>query len=132
MFTQAFQRCCQKLPHTLFVIIALLLTSEAHAVVKIGDRPCSKWTRDRAAARQQNPSAEVVWEQLVDDTWLMGYLTGLAVAGQSDYLREPDFDSLNAWIDNYCAKNPRDLLGTASNALSTELQKQMGRYEASR
>ena len=128
MFTQALQRYC----FALFMIVALLLTGEAHAVTGYGDRSCSKWIRDRAAAKQQNPSAEVIWEQLVDETWLMGYLSGLAVARHSNYLKKPDYDTLNTWIDNYCAKNPRDLLGTASYGLAKELEEEMEQYEASR
>ena len=114
------------------MVITLLLTCEANAVTEIGDRSCSKWIHDRAAAKQQNPSDEVIWEQLVDETWLMGYLSGLAVANGINYLNKPDFDTLNAWIDSYCAKNPKRLLGTASTALSKELQSDMEQYEASR
>ncbi|MEJ2572358.1 MAG: hypothetical protein P8164_02025 [Gammaproteobacteria bacterium] len=116
------------------MIIALLLTGEAHAaaVTGYGDRPCSKWIRDQAAAKQHNPSEDVIWEQLVDQTWLMGYLTGMAVARRSDYLKKPDYETLNAWVDNYCTKNPRDSLGTASTALFNELESKMDHYEVSR
>lgn len=116
------------------MILALLLTGEAYAmsVTGYGDRPCSKWIRDQAAAKQQDPSEDVIWEQLVDQTWLMGYLTGMAVARRSDYLRKPDYATLNAWIDNYCKKNPSDSLGTASTALFDELENKMEHYEVSR
>jgi hypothetical protein len=132
MFIQPLQHYCRKLSVTFFIIIALLLTGEAHAVTGYGDRSCSKWIRDRAAAKQQDPSEEVIWEQLADQTWLMGYLTGLAVARRSDYLKKPDYETLNAWIDNYCTKNPRDSLGTASTALYNGLENDMVQYDASR
>jgi hypothetical protein len=132
MFTQTLQHCCHKLLFALFIIIALLLTRETCAVTEIGDRTCSKWNRDRTAAKQPNPSADVIWEQLVDETWLMGYLSGLAVARHSDYMKKPDYDTLNAWVDNYCAKNPGVRLGTASLGLAKELEKKMEQYEASR
>jgi len=132
MFIQPLQHYCQKLLLTFFIIIALLLTGEAHSATGYGDRACSKWNRDRAAAKQQNPSEEVIWEQLVDQTWLMGYLSGLAVTRRSDFLKKPGYETLVAWIDNYCTKNPRDSLGTASTALSNELENEMKQYEASR
>lgn len=132
MFTQPLQRCRRKLSFALFIIVTLLLAGEACAVTEVGDRTCSKWVRDREAAKQRNPSAEVIWEQMVDETWLMGYLSGLAVARHSDYMKKPDYDTLNAWVDDYCAKNPGVLLGTASLGLAKELEKKMEQYEASR
>jgi len=62
----------------------------------------------------------------------MGFLSGLAVARHSDYLKKPDYDTLNAWIDNYCAKHPGDQVGTASLGLAKELEQQLEQYEASR
>lgn len=59
-------------------------------------------------------------------SWLLGYLSGLAVSSGKDYLSVTDNASIYKWMDNYCRANPlRDLIN-GGNALAAELAKKKG------
>ena len=81
------------------------------AVSVRGAPSCGTWVKNR-------PNHD--WSSLVDQSWLLGYLSGVAVAGNQDFLHT-DNDSLFLWIDNYCQGNPLDHLFDAGDALAKEL-----------
>lgn len=91
-----------------------VVTTSANALSTVGDRSCGKWS-----ARKQNPYTEASSE-----AWLMGYMTGLAIASEKDVLADTDGESMILWMDNYCRTHPLDLVGTGGATLFFEL---MGR-----
>jgi hypothetical protein len=121
-----------KLAVLLFMSLSLMLSSEANAVTGIGDRSCAKWVHDRDAAKQINASPDDIWEELADDSWLLGFLTGVAVESYSNYLEQPDVDFINVWVDNYCAQHPRHNLAVASHQLYLDLSAKMNQFKVSR
>ena len=79
-----------------------------------------------------NASSDEMWEELADVTWLMGYLTGVAVESDSDFLKIPDTEYINRWVDNYCAQHPGHYLGTASTQFHHTLLEKSHQYNVSR
>jgi hypothetical protein len=59
-------------------------------------------------------------------SWLLGYLSGIAVAGGKDFLAGADNASIYKWMDSYCRKNPLRDLGGGGNALAAELSARTG------
>ena len=88
----------------LFLASVLALASfGADAVETIGDRSCGKWIEVRKAT---------TWNTLEVQAWLIGYLSGLAVASNKDIAKGTDNESIHAWMDNYCKSNPLKYLGS--------------------
>ncbi|MEK7753109.1 MAG: hypothetical protein AAB654_14390 [Acidobacteriota bacterium] len=89
---------------------------------------------DGAAAARQAPSCgEWVVHREKSDTlalsnasWLLGYLSGLAVGGGKDYLSGTDNSSIYKWMDHYCRTNPLRDVGSGGNALAAELARKKG------
>lgn len=48
-------------------------------------------------------------------TWLLGYVSGLAVATEVDVLGNHDPDSMLKFVDNYCERYPAKYLSNAGN-----------------
>jgi hypothetical protein len=92
-------------------MILLVGVGDANALTTVGDRSCGQWE-----GRAQNGYAKLAIE-----SWLMGFLTGLAVGTDKDVLAVPDGASLMLWMDNYCRANPLDTIGTGGKALYLEL-----------
>ena len=53
-------------------------------------------------------------------SWLLGYLSGMAVASGKAYLSGTDNSSIYKWMDNYCRKNPLRDLGSGGVELAAE------------
>ena len=86
-----------------------------------------------AEARQAPSCGEWVVHREKSDTlalsntsWLLGYLSGLAVSSGKDYLSETDNASIYKWMDNYCRANPLRDLSHGGNALAVELARKKG------
>lgn len=56
-------------------------------------------------------------------SWLLGYVSGLAVASGRDYLSGTDNSTIYKWMDNYCRANPLRDVGSGGNALAADLAK---------
>jgi hypothetical protein len=98
--------------------LSVALASSAIAgVTSMGDRTCGKWVADKP---NNLHSAS-------DQTWLVGYLTGLAVATQTDILVSPDLESLVLWMDNWCRANPLSTVSVGGTQLYNELKDHMPR-----
>lgn len=54
-------------------------------------------------------------------SWLLGYLSGIAIASGKNYLVGTDNASIYKWMDNYCRKNPLRDLTSGGSALAEEL-----------
>ena len=97
-----------------------LLASSAIAVASPAD--------GRVEARQPPSCGEWVVHREKSDTlalgnasWLLGYLSGMAVSSGKDYLAGTDNSAIYKWMDSYCRKNPLRDLSSGGNALAAEL-----------
>jgi hypothetical protein len=79
-------------------------------------------------ARQAPSCGEWVAHREKSDTlalgnasWLLGYLSGSAVATGRNFLPGTDNASIYKWMDNYCLANPLRDLTSGGNALASEL-----------
>ena len=102
------------------LLIGLMLSAtvlEANAVEIRGLISCGVWVKDRV---------EKEIGEVVNEMWLIGYLSGLATGANSDFLRGSDNESIFLWVDNYCRANPLKNLDDAGIYLAYELQKQKG------
>jgi hypothetical protein len=50
------------------------------------------------------------------EAWVLGFLSGLGVAGVGDPLNGVDNEGVMAWIDNYCQSHPINRLVDAAKA----------------
>jgi len=63
---------------------------------------------------------------LSNASWLLGYLSGLAVSSGKDYLSGTENSSIYKWMDSYCRANPIRDVGSGGNALAAELARKKG------
>ena len=59
-------------------------------------------------------------------SWLLGYLSGLAIGSGKDFLSGTDNATIYKWMDNYCRNNPLRYLNNGGNALAAELAGKKG------
>jgi len=93
-------------------MIILSVSTPSVALSTLGDMACPKWTSNRADAASA----------LRSRSWLVGFMTGLAVASQTDVLRDADAESIALWMDNYCRTRPLDTVATSGMVLFLELR----------
>ena len=94
----------------LLATLALAINS-AGAVQTRGATTCDQWLADN-----KNNG----WEIVSDHFWLLGYLSGLAVGLNKDFLVGSSNDSLYSWMDDYCQTNWSKGIGEAAQALAHE------------
>lgn len=104
-----------KLKATVLCLSLVAAANSSGGITSMGDRTCGKWI-----ANKSNLSASSY-----DRTWLVGYMTGLAVALQTDILQQPDGESIFLWMDNWCRANPLSNLSTGGTVLYNELKDRM-------
>jgi hypothetical protein len=102
----------------LFFVVAIGFSANSSAVTVKGMISCRVWLKNHAA--KVAPSS-----MLADNAWLVGYLSGVAVARNIDFLKGVDDSTIQTWMHNYCSSHPSDLVGYAADALSVELVKRM-------
>ena len=107
----------------LSIAFAIVLSATGDAVadgvtVK-GMQSCGAWVKDRA--EQPAPSLSAI----ANSAWLAGYLSGVAVARNIDFLKGVDDNTVRLWTDNDCSRHSSDLMGDAADALSVELKNRM-------
>jgi hypothetical protein len=103
-------------------VVAACLSSavtDADAVIVGGARSCGSWM-------ESHNSGESSWTGIAAESWVMGYLSGLAVGKNKNFLDGIDSSSLYLWITNYCRANPLDNTATASELLGNELIRRKG------
>jgi hypothetical protein len=59
-------------------------------------------------------------------SWLLGFLSGSAVATGKNFLAGTDNASIYKWMDNYCLTNPLRDLSSGGSALAAELTGKKG------
>jgi hypothetical protein len=111
MKTAALKKTCS----LCLVIFGLMLTAMelgAQTIQLRGARSCGEWVKEKGIQATGN------------QTWLIGYLSGIAVATNKSFLRGTDNQSIFLWVDNYCQANPLMSLADAGEILYFELVKQ--------
>jgi hypothetical protein len=103
----------------LFFALSTGFSANSSAVTVKGMENCRDWVKSHA--EQPAPSLDMH----IDNAWLAGYLSGVAVARNIDFLHGVDDNIIGSWINNYCRNHPSDLVGYAADALSVELVKRM-------
>ena len=108
----------------MLVVVAIGFSSNSNADVAIkGSASCGEWIQYRSPTS----GTEGGWRTLVSQSWLMGYLSGLAVGRNKNFMQNTDAQSIYLWMDNFCNSNPLDNLDTGGYVLADELQKRMKR-----
>lgn len=111
MKTAALKKTCS----VCLVIFGLMLTAMelgAQTLQLRGVRSCGEWVKDKEMPAIGNQA------------WLVGYLSGIAVATNKSFLRGTDNESIYLWVDNYCQANPLKSVAEAGVILHFELVKQ--------
>lgn len=113
---------------TQMVKISLLLssfficsTSMGQGVITVygpenGPPDCGKWLTHQKDLSYRN----------VYSSWLMGFLSGVAMGTKKDFLGKTSPESTFFWMDKYCLENPLETTVWGSMQLIDELKKQKG------
>lgn len=102
----------------LFASSAIALLAPADAGADARQSPsCGEWV----VHREKSDTLA-----LANASWLLGYLSGMAIGSGKDYLAGSENSSLYKWMDNYCRKNPLRDLSSGANALAAELSGKKG------
>jgi hypothetical protein len=107
-----------KIIYTLITIITFCCTSlNANAgITIIGEgASCGSWVEER----QKNSA-------VYKETYLLGYLSGLAMGLRKDILSGLDASAVYIWTDNYCKANPTNTLIMAAMVFKNEIIKKNG------
>ena len=101
---------------TFAVVMSGLILSFAvlnvEAVQIRGVRSCGVWINDKGTMQEPGHFS-----------WLLGFLSGISIATDNDFLRGTESESISLWVDNYCRANPLDTLSGAGQLLAAELIK---------
>ena len=112
------------------VMIFGTVSNSTNAVTVMGAAPCGVWIKDREAAEREAASLSSRTTErfaaLHSQGWLVGFLSGIAIATNKDFLRATDSTSMSLWVDNYCRANPLKALEEAGSDLAKELIRQKG------
>jgi len=79
-----------------------------------GTVACGDWVKERKSEGLLTAVHQAI---------LVGFLSGLALATDKDFLKGTTNESLFLWVDNYCQKTPLENIYMAGMLLSIELQK---------
>jgi len=106
----------------LLIGCALLGTSAlAAAVDSRGARSCAAWLEHRSA----QPDGHALSSE-IDQTWLVGYLSGVVAGSGMDFLIGTDNESIFLMVDDYCQANPLGQLAAAGTSIARELMVRKG------
>lgn len=106
-----------KIKIKIIAIAAIALSSSVFGDVSLRGAPsCGNWLKERQIDRSLIG--------LANKYWLSGYLSGIAITTDKDFITGTDNNSLDLWIDNYCQANPLENLGAAGVLLATKMIQQ--------
>src|SRR5437879_4113822 len=92
----------------MLIAMALVLFGEMALAVQVrGSRSCGIWVKDREDGRRTGRMSG----STLNNTWLVGYLSGLAFGAGKEFWGKAnannlDNESVFLWMDNYCRANP--------------------------
>lgn len=86
-----------------------------------GARSCANWQEGRLEENQgYSRKAEI------DQTWLVGYMSGLVAGAGLDFFKGTENGALFALVDAYCVDTPTGDLATAGIAVARQLMQEKG------
>jgi hypothetical protein len=106
----------QKCPIAVIAFLAISLYANHGAsdtIIGLGTSSCGSWREARLSGRSFG------YEQ-----WIIGFVSGVAIALRGDLLTNNDAQGVWHWIDNYCVSHPLDLIGSATGELINVLRPQ--------
>lgn len=107
-----------------FMVFSAISGGVANAQVELrGLSSCGAWTAVGYASRLKEATQDSI-DRLVKESWIVGYLSGIASGTNKDFIRGTDNPSILLWVDNYCRANPLKDLGDAGSQLARDLIKQ--------
>jgi hypothetical protein len=92
----------------LSLMVGVSAPAAAYTAIGMGNMACGEWT----SARRHPDSDQAV----ADGEWILGFIAGAAYENGKDPLSGINADGVWAWIDNYCAANPRQTQVDAATA----------------
>jgi hypothetical protein len=94
------------------VVAAVMGVGLAHAQVSVrGAQSCGVWAKDRGVHEK---------------AWLVGYLSGVAMVTNRNFVEGTDSNSMYLWMDKYCRENPLKDMADGAYALYQELARSKG------
>ena len=110
-------KCC-----TLLLLVPALGASVSNAVSIRGAGDCGTWIEKQKEEEKGRFNSQ--------QAWLVGYLSGLAVARQINFWGDQSANSLSnesvfLWMDNYCKNNPLMGINDGADALFIERRKML-------
>ncbi len=98
--------------------IAGVVGADVVTVQGVGQQSCEVWSDERQTALA---TGTLAWYH---EQWVLGYITAFNrwVHDDSDVAVNLSDDKLFAWLDQYCAENPQQILSVAAEALISELR----------
>jgi hypothetical protein len=100
------------LAFSLLAGVSISANATVGVVGVMGDWSCGQWVKARNSGGYGN-----------EGNWVLGFISGLAMATKKDFLKGTDNPSIFLWVDNYCHANPFNDVADAGRALATELIK---------
>ncbi len=102
---------------TTSITLLLLLgsmTAYADDLIIRASPACADWTKGRQIDKGRGA--------MVQTSWLMGYLSGLAMGSETDIFKNaaPN-ESLFLWMDHYCESYTTNTIGEGANVLYWEM-----------
>jgi hypothetical protein len=86
-----------------------------------GSRSCVSWQEHRFEQADGH-----AYSSEIDQTWLVGYLSGVVAGSGIDFLVGTDNEMIFAMADEYCQMQPRGQLAAAGTSLARGLMQQKG------
>ena len=105
------------MPLLLAFITSLSLNSYAADVV-VGSVNCREWIVDRTSNSDNS-------NKYVDQSWVIGFLSGYSVATRTDFLDNIKVVYVFSWMDKFCATHPLAKIDDGALSLSHELIRKM-------
>lgn len=93
----------------------------AVAVESRGSRSCASWLEHRSEQLEGH-----ALNTEIDQTWVVGYLSGLIAGSGIDLLVGTSNGSIFAMVDAYCQAQPNSDLAAAGTSVARELMQQKG------
>lgn len=97
-------------------------------VTGVGQFSCGHWTQNMPTRSPGTFASSANMPAALDTQWVQGFLSAFNYYGNGsgNVTNGTDVNGVFAWIDNYCAAHPLDLIADATIALVSELSKRAG------